>query len=259
MAKKKAEDMGTKQGEALLKAVERIVDSPAKIQARVDEAMEAARSALPDDAPALLVRQTVERQLVSSYSNRTALAGGAAALPGLIPGLGSLAAVLGGGLLDMTLCLKFEVEMVLALAAARGYDIEDKRERQLAYLLAAAHTYEASGGRNPLPDLIKTEIDAIWHYTPRQLGKLVAALFVKLALLFAGKGLTRAIPFIGVVVSSAANKTLTSRVGKSIIKALDQRSQRQAAPADEEEHEEDEVASEPAPAKKKPAKKKAKA
>jgi hypothetical protein len=213
------------KGEALLKAVERIVDSPSKIRKQVTAELNATRESLPEDTGADQVRQSVERQLISSYSNRTAIAGGAAALPGLVPGLGSLAAVLGGGLLDMTLCLKYEVELVLALAALRGYDIEDPRERKLAYLLAAAHTYEASGGRNPLPDLIKTEIDAIWHYTPRQLGKLVAALFLKLAIMLAGKGLTRAIPFIGVVVSSAANKTLTTRVGRSVLKALDRRAQ----------------------------------
>lgn len=221
MAKREAS--GTEQGAALLKAVERIVDAPAKIHERVEKTVGSIRASLPDDATEAQVRSSVERDLISHYSNRTAIAGGASALPGLVPGLGSLTAVLGGGLLDMTFCLKYEVEMVLALAASRGYDIEDKRERQLAYLLAAAHTYEASGGRNPLPDLVKTEIDAVWHYTPRQLGKLVAALFVKLALMFAGKGLTRAIPFIGVVVSSAANKTLTSRVGKSVVKALDGR------------------------------------
>lgn len=221
MAKRAASE--NEQGAALLKAVERIVDSPAKIRARVTEILESTRASLPDDATDDQVLGAVERELVSHYSNRTAIAGGAAALPGLVPGLGSLTAVLGGGLLDMTFCLKYEVEMVLALAAARGYDIEDARERKLAYLLAAAHTYEASGGKNPLPDLVKTELDAIWRYTPRQLGKLVGALFVKLAIQLAGKGLARAIPFIGVVVSSAANKTLTARVGKSIIAAFDKR------------------------------------
>ena len=228
MAKREASGSG--QGAALLKAVERIVDAPAEIRSRVEQASESIRASLPDDATEEQIRSSLERNLISHYSNRTAIAGGASALPGLVPGLGSLAAVLGGGLLDMTLCLKFEVEMVLALAASRGYDIEDPRERQLAYLLAAAHTYEASGGKNPLPDLVKTEIDAVWHYTPRQLGKVVAALFVKLALMFAGKGLARAIPFIGVVVSSAANKTLTSRVGKAVVKALDGRQKAHAPP-----------------------------
>jgi len=214
------------QGRSLLKAVERIVDSPTKIRRRIDEALDRARRLLPGDATPEQIRTIVERDLVSSYSNRTAIAGGAAALPGVVPGVGSLAALVGGGLIDMTLCLKFEVEMVLALAAARGYRIEDPRERRLAYLLAAAHTFEASGGT--LPDLLKAEIDAIWHYTPRQLSKLVAALFVRLALILAGKGLVRAIPLVGVVVSSAANKTLTARVGKQVIRSLDRRAKRPA-------------------------------
>jgi hypothetical protein len=224
---------GERQGKALLSAVERIVDAPEKIREQVERIEAETRRGLPDDASPEQVRTAVERTLISHYSNRTALAGGAAALPGLVPGLGSLAAMLGGGLLDMTFCLKFEVELVLALAAARGYRIEDPRERQLAYLLAAAHTYEASSGQNPLADALKVEADAIWNYTPRQLGKLVASLFVKLAILYAGKGLVRALPLVGVVVSSAANKTLTSRVGKSVVKALDGRRapEREARPA----------------------------
>ena len=223
-------DESEKKGQALLTAVERIVDAPEKIRSQVREVFEATRNGLPDDASAEQVLRAVEAKLISTYSNKTALAGGASALPALIPGLGSLAAVLGGSLLDMTLCLKFEVEMVLALAAARGYSIEDPRERQLAYLLAAVHTYEASSGRNPLADVLKVEADALWNFTPRQLGKIVAALFVKLALLYAGKGLARAIPLVGMVVSSAANKTLTVRVGKAIVKALDGR-KKVAAPA----------------------------
>lgn len=223
-------DESAKQGQALLTAVERIVDAPEKIRGHVAEITEQTRGGLPNDATEEQVRKAVEAKLLSAYSNKTAMAGGASALPALIPGLGSLTAILGGSLLDMTLCLKFEVEMVLALAAARGYSIEDPRERQLAYLLAAAHTYEASSGTNPLADVLKVQADAIWNYTPRQLGKIVGALFVKLALLYAGKGLARAVPLVGIIVSSAANKTLTMRVGRAVIKALDGRKKASSQP-----------------------------
>ncbi len=228
MPKKERADERSK-GAALLKAVERIVESPAQIRAKVQAAVEKTRASLPDDATDAQVRAALERSLLSQYSNKTALAGGAAALPSLIPGIGSLASLLGGGLLDMTACLKFEIEMVLALASARGYDIEDPRERQLAYLLAAAHTYEASAGKSALEDLVKAEADAIWHYTPRQVGKLVSSMFVKLALQFAGRSLARAIPLVGIVVSTAANKTLTGRVGRAVIRSLDERESRRAA------------------------------
>ncbi len=211
------------KGKALLSAVERLVEKPEVIRASAEERIAQARASLPRGASEAEVRRAAERRIVADYSNRTAFAGGAAALPALIPGLGSLAALVGGGLADMTFCLKYEVEMALSLAAIRGYDIEDARERQLAYLLIAAHTYEASSGKSALADLVKAEWDAVFNYTPRQLGKLIGALFVRLAILFAGKGLTRALPLVGVIVNSAANKALTRRVGTSVIAALDRR------------------------------------
>lgn len=227
--KKTKTKKGESQGAALLSAVERIVDPPESIETRVKEADRKARGSLPRDASDEQILRLVERRLISHYSTRTALAGGASAMPALIPGLGSLAAVLGGGLIDMTLCLKFEVEMVLALASARGHKIKDPRERQLAYLLAAIHTYEAGGGTLPIEDLVKAELDAVWNYTPRQLAKLVGALFVRLALLYSGTGIAKAIPFVGMVVSAAANKTLTRRVGAGVVKALDERALRRTS------------------------------
>jgi len=229
--KQPSEVAGESRGAALLSAVERIVESPERIRTRVDQAFEHVRASLPEDAPPDGIQKLVDKRLISEFSNRTAIAGGASALPALIPGVGSLATLVGGSLVDMTLCLKYEVELVLALAAARGYRIEDPRERQLAYLLAAAETYEASSGQNVLVDLVKTEVDAIWRYTPRQIAKVVGALFVKLALLYAGKSLARAIPFVGVVVSGVANKALTERVGQGVVRALDGRKRAEVAKA----------------------------
>lgn len=211
------------KGKALLRAVERIVERPERIQERVDDELARARERLPDDADEAHIRKVVERKLITRYSNYTAAAGGAAALPSLVPGIGTLTSLIGGSLVDMTLCLKFEVELILSLASLRGYDIEDVRERHFAYLLAAIHTYEASGGRNPIPDLLKTELDAVWNYTPRQLSKLVTTLFVRLVIHFAGRGLARAIPLVGMVVSSTTNKALTARVGRAAVKSLDER------------------------------------
>ena len=46
------------------------------------------------------------------------------ALPGLIPGLGSIALSIGGGLAELTYLLKCEVEMTLALCHLYGFDID---------------------------------------------------------------------------------------------------------------------------------------
>lgn len=50
-------------------------------------------------------------QIIARYSKITAIAAGAAALPGVIPGVGSLLAFLGGGSIDLALSLKLQVDM----------------------------------------------------------------------------------------------------------------------------------------------------
>lgn len=207
----------------LLKAVERIVASPEEIECQAEAIVQEARKKLPQDAAGAQIRELAEQKIIARYANRAAMAGGASSLPALLPGLGTMAAFVGGGLVDMTMCLKYEIEMALALSSLHGFDIRDPRERQLAYLLAASHTYESTPGSVPIADFLKIELDAIWHYTPRQLGKLVTALFVKLAIAYSGKGFVRAVPLVGLIASGGINKALTHRLGKSVIKAFERR------------------------------------
>ncbi|MDR0965595.1 MAG: hypothetical protein LBM75_03660 [Myxococcales bacterium] len=224
-------------GAQLLRAVERILDTPDQIELQVEESIQEIRQKLPSDVPGIQIRALAEKKLIARYANRAALAGGAASLPAIIPGIGTATAFVGGGLVDMTFCLKYEIEMVLSLASLRGFDIHDPRERQLAYYLAAAHTYESTPGSVPIADFLKIEVDAVWHYTPRQLGKIVAILFVKLAILFSGKGLLRAVPLMGALVSGGVNKALAHKLGNSVVKMLDLRPEKSAAPADSEDAE----------------------
>lgn len=210
-------------GTNLLKAVERIVASPDEIERQTESIVQEVRDKLPTDATGAQIRALAEQKIVAHHANRAALAGGASSLPALIPGVGTMAAFVGGGLVDMTMCLKYEIEMVLALSSLHGFDIRDPRERQLAYLLAASHTYASTPGSVPIADFLKIELDAIWHYTPRQLGKLVTTLFIKLALVYSGKGLIRAVPFVGLIVSGGVNKALTHRLGTSVIEAFGRR------------------------------------
>lgn len=218
-----SEETAHPSGKELLKAIERIMASPEDIDAQAQAFTQEIRQKLPADASDAQIRQLTAQKLISHYANRAALAGGAASIPALVPGIGTMAAFAGGGLVDMTLCLKYEVEMVLSLSSLWGFDIGDPRERQLAYLITASHTYESTPGSLPIADLLKIELDAIWHYTPRQLGKLITTLFVKLAFLYSGKGLVRAIPLVGMFVAGGFNKALARRLGKSVMKLLELR------------------------------------
>jgi len=219
-----AETQDNDRGQKLLSAVERILADTETITGLVDDLVRRHPqhdSSDPTDKD--LVVHTVGRELVRIYSNRSAISGGAAAVPALMPGLGTLAAVAGGVLVDMALMLKFEVEMVLALSWLHGFDIRTDRERQLAFLLAGVSTYEARSGRNYFVDLADAEAQAVWTYAPREAGKALVSVFAKLAVLTIGKGMARALPLIGIGVGAGMNKVLTTRVGERAVGELARR------------------------------------
>ncbi len=234
---KKHQDKGKK----LLSAVERIVASNASIKTQVAEST--ARAKAQGHAGQAL-REATAKELLRHYSNRAALVGGAAGLPALVPGIGSLALGLGGLLTELGVLLKLEVEMALALSHLHGFDIEEPRERQLAFVMASVGTYDATGG-NFFVDLARAEGVALWNYGPRQLGKFVVVAATGVALTWLSKSFLKLVPIVGVAVGTGVNKLLTVRVGERIARDLSTRV---------------ELATQaPKPKKKKPAKKKASA
>ncbi len=210
------------KGQKLLTAVERILASNESVRGLVRKAKATATAALGEEASKKDVRRAAAKEIVRTYSNRAAVAGGASALPALIPGVGSIALGIGGGLAELTLLLKFEVEMALALTHLYGFDIEEPRERQLAFLLASVGTYDAAG-KNFFVDVAKVEGTAIWNYAPRRLGRLVATAATRLAALYLWRGLLKMVPFVGMAVGTSMNKVLTQRVGDRCAKDLELR------------------------------------
>ncbi|MBS1149158.1 MAG: hypothetical protein H6Q89_856 [Myxococcaceae bacterium] len=196
------------KGRKLLTAVERIVASSDSIRATV----EAARAKVKGELRGEALREATARELIRGYSNRAAIAGGASGLPGLIPGFGSIALAIGGGLAELTFLLKWEVEMALGLSHLYGFDIDDPRERQLGYLMASVGTYDATG-KNFFVDVMKVEGTAIWNYAPRAAGRMVVSAMAMVAAIYLWRGLLKAVPFVGMAVGSSMNKVLTTRVG----------------------------------------------
>lgn len=214
-------DEAGNQGERLLHAVERILASPEEIRALATNLQEKEQARLPD-LPTLL-RERTAQAIIRHYSLATALGGGVSGLPALIPGVGTAAALLGGGLADMTICLKYEVEMIMALASLFGHDISRPQERSYCLMLAGLSTYQELAGKNAALDVALVEGEALWRYTPRQAGKLLATVFLRLAMLLASRSLLRAVPLAGALVGFAANKLLTQRVGRRAVIELHQR------------------------------------
>ena len=217
------------RGRKLLSAVERIIDDTENIIAVVDRHAEHLRSEQPGiDEDAL--RALVADKLVSHYSTSSAISGGATALPAMFPGAGSIIALTGGTLLDVAFVLKYEVEMSMALCWNYGFDIRQDRERELALLLASVLTHDESTGESFVNDVMKAETQAIWNYAPRQVPKLLAQIFARIAVRQAAKGFARVLPFVGIAVGAGMNKALTTKTGRQMVVELQRR-------RDEGEHE----------------------
>jgi len=159
-------------------------------------------------------RTEVAEQLVRTFARRSAFSGGATALPAIMPGVGTAIAV-GGALADVTLILKYEVEMALALAWHYGFDIRQPNERQLAFLLASVQSYDRPSGGSAVGDAISIEASAIWNYAPRRIGKAIATVLGAIALRAASRSALRLIPFVGVAVGAGMNRALTLRTGRA--------------------------------------------
>ncbi|MBZ4416890.1 EcsC family protein [Myxococcus sp. RHSTA-1-4] len=216
---KEVEDQ--EQGRKLLTAVERILaDTDSLVALSKQELGKAREKKLPSEDA---VRDAAALEVVRHFSNRSAISGGLAALPGLVPGAGTVVAALGGTLADMCMMLKFEVEMALVLSHLYGYDITRDEERQLAFLLASVSTYDAKRERNTVMDLAETQGIAFWKYAPREASKMLVSVMTKIALLSVSKGLLRALPLVGIAVGSSMNKVLTNRVGERCMRELKKR------------------------------------
>jgi hypothetical protein len=208
-----------KAGERLLSAVERLLDDTDNIIARV----ETFKGRITHSNDEAVIRAEVARELIAEYSNKAAVSGGAAAAPALFPGIGTVLALTGGNLVDMALMLKFEVELSLALCWLYGMDVRQRKQRQIAFLLASVHTHDVSNKRPYFADVMDAEAVAIWNYAPRQVSKLLLTALTRIALAGLGKSLARGLPFVGILVGGAVNKTLTGRVGRAIVTALEGR------------------------------------
>lgn len=202
-------------GRRLLHAVERLVDDSDEIITRVETLKQ--QLAVEHGRP--VSRERVAERIIARYSNRAAISGGVTALLALLPGVGTVLAVVGGTLADLVLTLKFQVEMTLSLSYLYGHDIRDRRERRLAYLLASLSTDEAARGVG----LARAQADAVWTYAPWQTGKSLLMVMGRLASRSARRGLFKALPVVGAVASASANKVLTVSVGLRCVRALARR------------------------------------
>lgn len=197
-------------GTRLLHAVERILAPTHELQSRVAGWREAVGNNVDAMADAA----------IRDFSNLSAIAGGATALPALMPGLGTVVSLATGPLADLVLSLKTEVELGLCLSAIHGFDITSPEERQLVFLASALHVNDARGFRPVVVDAMNVTASAVWTYTPRRVSKILVTGLAQMALAAMSRSFLRALPLVGIVVGAGMNKALTTRAGRKMHESL---------------------------------------
>ncbi len=198
----------------LLKAIELVLAEPAEIMEETKQLHERFRDKYSSDKTDDDIADLVAEKIISNYSYYAAFVGGATALTGVVPGLGTVIATFGGATADAALSMKYQIEMTMAISVVYGHDITVEEEKRLCLIVAGlgAINQAAKDGGKSIGS--KAFIKMAQQYLQGATLQAVKEIFKKLGITFTRKAVEKAIPFgVGVVIGFSANKGLTWYVG----------------------------------------------
>lgn len=176
-------------------------DTPSALATIVDKML---RTLSDADAEAAAVRVTEARRkgrlvsddalvehLIRQKALPSGIVGAVTSGAALIPGFGSLAAFTIGVAADVGVTLRLQAELVLEIAAARGYDL-NRSEKRSALLLVTG---------------INMGTERLVNQASRKMAEHAAERL-------AGRTFVRMIPFVGIAVSAGANMITTDMIGR---------------------------------------------
>lgn len=198
----------------LLKAIELVLADPAEIR---NEALQLKRKYTARygvDRSEDEVNDYAAEKIISNYSYYAAFVGGASALAGVVPGLGTVIATFGGATADAALCLKYQIEMTMAIATIYGHDITLEEEKKLCLIIAGLGAINEAAKEGGKEIGKKAFVKMTNEYLKGATLVAVKEIFKKAGVTFTRKAAEKAIPFgVGVVIGFSANKGLTWYVG----------------------------------------------
>jgi hypothetical protein len=201
------------RGSRLMKVVEAIAITPIDARAIVENYRKQVRAEHPA-ADHGRRRELIADKIVSRYARLAGTSGAATGLTAIIPGIGTAAAALGGGLADTAVTIKLQIDMCLCLADAYDYDVHAEDVRQLVYLVSLGGALEKAGTGVGVQIASKAGMRMLRQYLRGAALQFVKELFKRVGIVFSRKALEKALPFgIGVVIGGGANYAMTSYVG----------------------------------------------
>lgn len=201
----------------LLSAVETVLADPKEVRKRAFDTVAKCREKVGVAISEPELKQLASQKIVSRYSNKAAMVGGATALVGVIPGLGTIIGATGGAMSDAALCMKFQLEMTWELATIHGRDIDVEEEKNLCLLLAGFGAFNEIAKQGGTRMGIAALANMSRPYLRGAATKALQLLFKRLGVMFARKAFEKAIPFgVGFGISVVTNKAITHYVGKEV-------------------------------------------
>lgn len=205
---------GSEDKPALLKAIELVLADPAEIRKEaislIQEYQRRFSGSQSDDE----IKASVAEKIISNYSYYTAFIGGATALAGVVPGLGTVISAFGGATADAALSMKYQIEMTMAIATVYDHNIEIEEEKRLCFIIAGLGTINEGAKEGGKAIGSKAFVKMTQQYLKGATLQAVKEIFKKVGITFTRKAAEKAIPFgIGVVIGFSANKVLTWYVG----------------------------------------------
>lgn len=198
----------------LLKAIELILAKPENIKAESLQLLEKFKKSNSGKSESE-IQQLASEKIISNYSYYAAFTGGTTALTGVIPGIGTAVAIGGGASADAVACMKFQIEMTMALATVYGHNILIEEEKRLCYIIAGLGAMSEAAKEGGKAVGSKAFVKLVQQHLKGATLQAVKEIFKKVGITFTRKALEKAIPFgIGVIIGFSANKGITLYIGK---------------------------------------------
>jgi hypothetical protein len=207
-------DETPKEKMTLLKAIELVLAKPENIKKETDNILTKYRKRYKAERDDEDIKELVANKVIQNYSYLSAFSGGTTALAGVIPGLGTVVSVAGGATADVALCMKFQIEMTMALAHIYDHDILEEEEKRLCFIIAGLGAVNQAAQKGAKEVGSKAFTKMVQQYLKGSTLVAVKEIFKRVGITFTRKSLEKAIPFgIGVIIGFTVNKTLSWYVG----------------------------------------------
>ncbi len=165
--------------------------------------------------------KVVTDKIIKRYSKLAMTSGAVTAIPGAFPGVGTAVGVLGGGTVDVTACMKLQIDMTMCLGVAINGKLSNEDAKHMSFVIALCGTLEQFGSTTVTRVGTKAGVKMVNTYLTGATLQIIKELFKKIGIEFTKKAAAKAIPFgIGIVVGGTANYALTKYVGNAARQAF---------------------------------------